>query len=280
MSYRTLLVHLDGDAECPPRVALACTLAAQHDAHLIGLAATGRLDLPVTLEADLRAWPEVRERVRSQQLERAQACVAAFTAQVAAAGVRSSEAVLAEADAEAAMVRHGRLSDLLVLSQADARAPGATVARDFPQRVFMQTGRPVLLLPRGGAVGEAFGRTVLVAWSGARESARALADALPQLRAAGKVCLLCLDRPDEAMVSRLELNDLSHWLARHGVSAECVQISTTEDLGVVLLQRAEGFGADLIVMGGFGHSRWAELALGGVTRTVLDTARVPVLISH
>ncbi|MBC7957165.1 MAG: universal stress protein [Cytophagales bacterium] len=279
MNYRTLLVHLDGDAGCAARVALALQMAARHDAHLVGLAATGALHLPVVVEADMRGWTDVVERSRSHQFDRAQACVNAFQVQADASGLKSFEGVLAQEEAEAAMVRHGRLSDLLILSQADAHDEGATVATDFPQRVFMQTGRPVLMLPRVGSVAE-FGRTVLVSWSGTRESARALNDALPLLRMATKVSLLCLDRPDEAVVSRLELNDLRHWLERHGINSECVQISTREDVGDALLLRAQGLGADLIVMGGFGHSRWAELVLGGVTRTVLGTAVVPVLISH
>ena len=279
MSYRTVLVHLDGDARCAARVAVALQIAAGHGAHLIGLAATGTLALPVVVENDLRGWPDIVGRVRAQQRERAQSWVDHFTAQATAAGLASFEAVLSEEEAEPAMIRLGRLSDVLVASQPDARDSGRTVGPDFPQRVFMQAGRPMLLLPRTGAA-TPLGRTVLAAWSGTRESARALADALPLLSGADKVCVLCLDRADEAGVSRLQLNDLRHWLQRHGVSAECVQISTTEDFGDTLLQRAAAYGADLIVMGGFGHPRWAELALGGVTRTVLDTAVLPVLISH
>jgi nucleotide-binding universal stress UspA family protein len=280
MSYRTVLVHLDGDARCAARVAVASQLAVANGAHLIGLAATGTLALPVVLENDLRGWPDIVGRLRDQQRERAQAWVDQFKVQLAAAsGLQSFEAVLTAEEAETAMVRLGRLSDLLVVSQADARDTGSTVTADFPQRVFMQTGRPMLLLPRTGPV-TSLGRTVLAAWSGTRESARALSDALPLLSAADKVCVLCLDRADEAEVSRLQLNDLRHWLQRHGVDAECVQISTTEDFGDTLLLRAAGYGADLVVMGGFGHPRWAEMVLGGVTRTVLDAAVLPVLISH
>lgn len=279
MSYRTVLVHLDGDARCAARVAMALQLAARYDAHLVGLATTGALALPVAVEADLRGWPDIVDRVRTQQRERAQAWVDAFKAQAGASGLKSFEAVLTNEETEAAMVRLGRLSDLLVISQGDAKDPGSTVEADFPQHVFMQTGRPVLLLPRTGAVAT-LGRTVLVAWSGTRESARAVNDALPMLNAADKVFVLCVDRAEEATVSRLQLNDLRHWLERHGISAECAQVSTTEDFGDTLLARAAGCGADLIVMGGFGHPRWAELVLGGVTRTVLESAVVPVLISH
>lgn len=279
MDYRTLLVHLDTDTRCAARIKLGLQLAAQHDAHLVGLAPTGTLELPVSIEADLRGWPDLVARGRAQYRERAQNLVDAFKAQVAAAGLKSSEACGEEADAVTSVVRHGRQSDLIIVSQRDAQDEGATVPADFAQRVFMQTGRPVLVLPRMSSV-DTTGTQVLVAWSGTRESARALTDALPFLRSAQKVAVLSLDRAEEASVSRLELNDLRQWLARHGVQAECAAHSTTEDFGDTLLLRAVGFGADLIVMGGFGHSRLAELALGGVTRTVLANATVPVLISH
>lgn len=279
MTYRTLLVHLDGDARCSARVAFALQLAARFDAHLVGLAATGALRMPVVVEADLRGWPDIAARAMATQRERAQAWVDAFKAQVAEAGHAHAEALLLEEDAEPAMVRRGRLSDLVILSQVDQQDSGATVGADFPQRVFMQAGRPVLMVPRARAV-KSVGNRALVAWGASRESARALADAMPLLQGAQEVTVLCVDRPDEALVSRLELNDLRDALARHDVKAQCQQVSTLEDIGDTLLLRAAGMGADLIVMGGFGHARWAELALGGVTRTVLGTAVVPVLISH
>lgn len=279
MPLRTLLVHLDRDARCAARVELAIRLAQQHGAHLIGLAATGVLRLPVMMETSLRGWPDVAERLQQDQRERAQAWLEAFKTQVAAAGLSDAEGLLVKAEAEDAVVRHGRLSDLVVLSQDNPQDRGAGLAPDFPQHVFMQTGRPVLLLPRAQPV-KTVGTRVVVAWSGTRESARALADAMPLLQAAQQVVVLNIDRPDEAGVSRLELNELAHALQRHGVKAECVQVSTREDFGDTLLLRAAGFDADLIVMGGFGHARWAEMVLGGVTRTVLSTATVPVLMSH
>ncbi|MBX3623009.1 MAG: universal stress protein [Rhizobacter sp.] len=279
MSLRTLLVHLDGDARCAARVDFAIQLALRHGAHLVGLAAAGEPRVPVVMEADIRGWHVIADRARQQQHQRAQGWVEAFKAQAAVAGLGACEGLVVDGEAEAAVIRQGRLCDLVVLSQHDRQDTGATVQADFPQRVFMGTGRPVLLVPRARSI-KTVGTRVVVAWSGTRESARALADAMPLLQGAEAVMVLNIDRPDEAGASRLELNDLEQALQRHGVTAECVQASTHDDFGDTLLLRAVGFGADLIVMGGFGHARWAELVLGGVTRTVLSTAVVPVLVSH
>lgn len=279
MSFRTLLVHLDGDARCQARVAVALQMARQFEAHLVGLAATGELSLPPVVETDLRAWSDLVERVKQDQRARAQSWVDAFQSQARAAGHADVDGLLVEGDAEAAVIAHGRWSDLVVLGQSDKKDAGRSVPIDFPQRVFMEIGRPVLLLPRVGPL-KTLGSRVMVAWSDTRESARALADAMPLLQAAQEVVVLNIDRPDEAGVSRLELNDLQHALRRHGVPAECLQASTHEDYGDTLLLRALGYGADLLVMGGFGHARWAELALGGVTRTVLNSAAMPVLLSR
>lgn len=279
MTYRTLLVHLDGDARCAARVGFALQLAKQFDAHLVGLAAIGELKLPVAVDVNLQAWQAVSGAVRDEQRARAERWLDLFRTQAESAGHRDCEGLLVEGDAEAAVVSHGRWSDLLVLSQFDEQDSGNSVRPDFPQRVFMAVGRPVLLVPRSRSV-KTIGTRALVGWSGTRESVRALTDSLPLLQRAQAVQVLNLDRPDDAGASRLELNDLEHWLERQGVQARCQQVSTDEDHGDALLLRAVGHGADLIVMGGFGRPRWAELALGGLTRTVLSTAAVPVLLSH
>lgn len=279
MTYRTLLVHLDGDARCAARVESALALTQQFKGHLIGLAATGEPPPPAMAEIASNGWAELAARSGQERRARAQAWVDAFDAQALAARCPGVEGLVVDSDAESAVVARGRWSDLVIVSQGGPQDSGSSVSADFPQRVFMETGRPVLLIPRSPSV-KTLGRRVVVGWSDTREAARALADAMPLLQAAQEVLVLNIDRPDEAGVSRLELNDLQRALMRHGVNAECQQASTEEDYGETLLQRAQSHGADLIVMGGFGHARWAQLALGGVTRTVLGSATVPVLVSR
>jgi nucleotide-binding universal stress UspA family protein len=123
---------------------------------------------------------------------------------------------------------------------------------------------------------------VVIAWNSAREAARAVHDAMPLLIAAEAVTVLTID-PREGPQGHGELPgaDISLHLARHGVKAQ-VERTVSADLpvGEVLLSRLADLGADLLVMGAYGHSRMRELLLGGATRSLLQSMTVPVLMSH
>ena len=122
----------------------------------------------------------------------------------------------------------------------------------------------------------------MVAWDASRLATRAVNDALPILRKASKVHLLAIN-PEGGREGHGDVPgaDIGLHLARHGVKAEASSIHA-EDLeaGDALLSRAADFGADLIVMGAYGHSRWRELVLGGVTRHLLNHMTAPVFMSH
>ena len=110
---------------------------------------------------------------------------------------------------------------------------------------------------------------------------RAVHDALPLLRRALKVHLVCLERSSDVQhLSRRQLDDAGHWLVRHGVPVVQHHELIRGDVGAALLARIGELGADLVVMGGYGHSRVSEFLLGGVTRRLLAQMPVPVLLSH
>jgi nucleotide-binding universal stress UspA family protein len=195
-------------------------------------------------------------------------------------GLESFEGRCDEQDPVESLVAQGRSCDLLVMSQNDPEAPIDAPDRDIAQQVMMRVGRPVLALPFIGTFQEV-GRNVVIAWKDTRESTRAVHDALPLLRKARSVHLMCFERPsDSRHVTRLQLNDLRKWLERHGIEAQLHQEAVRSGIGDKLLSRACDLGADLIVMGGYGHSRMTEFVLGGVTRTLLAHMTVPVLFSH
>jgi nucleotide-binding universal stress UspA family protein len=192
------------------------------------------------------------------------------------------------------LLRHARCADLLVLGQHDPETPDGT-APGLAGRLLMGVGCPLLFVPHtdahGGARPRAV-RNVLLAWNGSRESSRALRDALPLLRRAAHVDLVRYVRGDDEVPA---LEPLKDYLAAHGVQAACsLQRSRepsiaerllspwTPDAPVAeaLLSRAADVDADLIVIGGYGHARAWEMALGGVTRTLLHSMTVPVLMSH
>jgi nucleotide-binding universal stress UspA family protein len=126
------------------------------------------------------------------------------------------------------------------------------------------------------------GSYLFMAWDGRRESSRALFDAIPAMLKADSVCLHRINPGYEDKHRIVGITeDLANTLARHGVQLE-VSHSTarTRDVGKELLQIAADKGADLIVMGAYGHSRLHELLLGGTTRQVLKEMKIPVLMSH
>ena len=136
-------------------------------------------------------------------------------------------------------------------------------------------------MPYAGHFG-AVGKNVLIAWNGSRECARAIADALPVLRRARHVRAVACETPLDTgpEVPRIGLEAICQWLQRHGIEVSAEVAVTEIDVGNALLSHAADGAYDLIVMGAYGHARWAERILGGVTRTMLASMTVPVLMSR
>lgn len=275
MTYHTLLVHLDNGPACAARTEIALRLAREHGSHLIGLAPTGQVQIPVDVAASvfepgyaIASGHYLRTRADSAREE--------FEARARAAGSISFESRLDEADHAPSVIAHARGADLVVVGQTDREAPLGVVDRDLPERTVLGGGRPVLVVPYAGRF-DALGHHVLAAWNDSREAARALADALPLLQRAGKVTLLtqrAAGQPEPALAP------IEAWLARHAVHATSLHEVSDLDFGDLLLSRAADLGATLIVMGCYGHSRLTERVLGGATRSLLRQMTVPVLMAH
>jgi nucleotide-binding universal stress UspA family protein len=183
-------------------------------------------------------------------------------------------------DADPAL--HARYADLTILGQLDPdRGEAEGLLRPRPEQVTLASGRPILIVPYAGRFANV-GQRVVIAWNSGREAARAVHDAMPLLVAAEAVTVLTID-PRDGPQGHGELPgaDISLHLARHGVKAQ-VERTVAADLpvGAVLLSRLADLGADLLVMGAYGHSRMRELLLGGATRSLLQSMTVPVLMSH
>ena len=144
--------------------------------------------------------------------------------------------------------------------------------------LIMRAGRPVLMAPPGAA-GLKLTRT-LVCWKDSREARRAVADALPILKASAGVDVVELAHEHEIEAARGRVADVGDWLHRHGVEATCVATPLTGTESAHLSAIAEDIEADLIVAGAFGHSRLREWAFGGVTRDLLVKAERCTLVSH
>ena len=278
MSYKTIVVHADLSRHAAARIGLAAELARLHGAHLIGVAATG-------VSRDVfphgyHARPGSLEASYFDPLqEKAARALEEFSAIAAGAGV-SSEGRLVCDLASDALARTGRFSDLVVVNQDDpTEAFGATVDR-IPEYVVFTCGRPVLVAPCAPVAAQA-GKHVLVAWNGSKESSAALFGAMPLLRGAVRVSVVSFRMAEgTALPDAQERADLTASLARHGIRAELVVSDRGIDGGRALLAMAQQDGYDLLVMGCYGHSQFRELVLGGVSRTVLQSATVPVLMAR
>jgi nucleotide-binding universal stress UspA family protein len=273
-AIRTILVHVQPGAAGAARLKTAVQLARKFDATLFGLAAEmvpplGTMDPTGMMEG---AWyVEMRDQVK-RELELAREDFRAATR-----GLKTEFAWIQDMPADA-MARAARGADLIL-------AGGHALAADDRYRVcdsaevMLQAGRPVLVAPPKG--GEFRGQAVVVAWKDSRESRRALADALPFVADAETVLVMEICGKEEAGDAELRTAAVVAGLKRHGVKAHArVVVAPADRVAPELNIAAEAIGADLIVAGGYGHTRLGEWVFGGVTRDLLRGSERFVLLSH
>jgi len=282
MSYRSILSFIGADRHCAARTQFAVQLARDLDCHLVGAAPTGLLQLSAVIGLEQgTAVADLGQKVWDAMLLDARQRVEGFRGACRQAGLKSFEALVDEADQAASIVRLAHCSDLVILGQADPGDSTYRQSRKLVEDVVLQSARPTLVLPHAGQC-ESIGSSVLIAWDDSREATRAITDALPLLRCAEQVHVVCWQEPDRpatpTMAARLDA--LHRWLLWQGVTSETHLESTEIGISAALLSRAADLGADLIVMGAYGHARWSERILGGATRGLLQSMTVPVLMSH
>lgn len=168
----------------------------------------------------------------------------------------------------------------LVVAKRPVLNPDAPIGWGTVSRTVFGAGVPVVVVPETAKIGELGGR-VLVAWNHSREATRAIQGALPFLRSAQQVVVL--DGTEQQLLigaRHLPQLDLHGYLARHGVSAEFRKFDAHAEYGAAILDAAHAMQADLIVMGAWGHSRIAELVLGGATRHLFQFSDLPLFVAH
>lgn len=281
MPYKTLLVHLNDRRRAERLLRPAIALASRWNAHLIGLHVYP--SIPQLSAFGSRIGGEVVGALvgaARQEAEQIQAIFERMTAnQPFVADWRSIKAT--GADLAEVVMEHGRVADLLVASQVDADWE-LTPILDFPERLALESGRPVLVVPNGGEYGD-IGRRIVVAWNGSRESARAVFDALPLLAEGEMVRVLSVAEAPMRNGSAEPLPDteIAASLARHGVTATALRTTAgNKSIAEEIQAQLSGMDADLLVMGAYGHSRFRELVFGGVTRHMTRHMSVPMLLSH
>jgi nucleotide-binding universal stress UspA family protein len=282
--FKDLLVVLDDAKTYGTRLDVAVHVASGFGAHLAGLFVHEPPTIPAWAQSEGQAYvrspsdylEKHRQAWRAAALEARQR----FRARADAAGI-TTEWREHEGDVVEMAILHARYTDMVIVGQMEPELRAGRPAREVPERLLLGVGRPILVVPYAGAF-NTVGERVLVAWNGSREATRAVHDALPFLQSAGHVTVLTITHR-HGMVGDGEGPgaDLAWHLARHGVKAEAAGL-TAEDVAVapMLLSRVADLQADLLVMGGYGHSRMREIILGGVTHEILRSMTVPTVLSH
>lgn len=272
---KDIVVHLTGSEEDRVRLDYAAPIARQFDAHLTGVYAHG---IPEVYTYDPTGSAYLQE-VMTESVARAEATMAKLRQQMDAYALPSElrRIDVMPAGAGRALAAEVRTADLFVGTRPYGDPTGE---ERVEEAVLLRSGRGCLFVPPGGTPPRNYG-TVLVAWKESRESARAVSEALPILARALQVIVLLVEGEGASEQFHVEAGaDIGRYLSRHGVSAEVRKISGWVHAGEAILNEASQTGAEMIVMGGYGHSRLREWALGGATRHVLTHAAVPVLMAH
>lgn len=277
--YKTILVHIDETAHSAQRTELAARIALLHEAHLVGAAMTG-LQPYLMPAGQLEAGFDMLGVPVAQLRADANGALDRFEAAARGAGVASLERRCMDEEPGMGISMQARYADLVIISQTDPDEFLPRRRADFTDYVVLNAPRPVLVVPLG-AIPATLGQRITVAWNGSAEAVRAIASALPLLQRAQRVDVVVFDAGTNANLHGDDPGaDIALYLARHGVPVELSCAVAGIDEAASLLSFAAKKDADLIVMGAYGHSRFREILLGGMTRGALASSDIPLWMSH
>lgn len=278
LAYSSIFVHVDASPRALIRAKLAVRIATAQRCRLVGVCATFATDPQSFYRVDHAAAVLEQDRARRERQHKTlqQRFESAVWSESASAEWRS-----VDGDPVRRTLREVKEAGLLVAGQIDASEPESVVAPQFLESLILESGRPVLVVPYAGPA-LTVGRRVLVAWDGGKECARALHDALPLLLGS-TVHLLHANPVHHAPRADAAPLDIACRVLRDvgaDVRTEFEPGANDGAIGDLILSRAADVQADLLVMGAYGHGRFRELVLGGVTKTILSSMTIPVLLAH
>jgi nucleotide-binding universal stress UspA family protein len=274
---KDLVVNLAVGTDRDPTAQFAISIAAKFEAHIAGIVfAYDPVITPTLMDGLSASWVDAQ---RAENRAIAQQAVDRFEAVAEREGLSAEHRVI-EANLGQAANLFGRIArpfDLAVVGQTD---PERALPDDLLiEAALFESGRPTVVVPYIQKEDLKLGH-VLACWDGSRHAARAIADSLPFLMRAKKVEIVMVAGGDDKK-DELPGADLGEHLARHRLAVEVKRLVAADvDVSNVILSYAADCGADLIVMGGYGHSRLREFILGGATRGILQSMTVPVLMAH
>lgn len=279
MSYKTILVYLKSIECADALLDVAVPLAEKHEAHVIGLFL--RPDIPIYGAVEIQLSADILERQREAVREDSDKVRELFEKATRSMQDRTEwrSPSCMHSEITDLIAQHAYCTDLVIMSQSDDDQRG--LWPNLPADVTIESGRPTLVIPKHGKF-NGIGKKALVAWNSSREAARAAFDAVPFLQQSDNVHVMSVNPSTDGGHNTMGRgDDLAISLSRHGVKAE-VTTSYNSDIsaGDEILSRAADLNCDLIVMGCYGHSRLRETIFGGVSRSMMQSMTVPVLMSH
>jgi nucleotide-binding universal stress UspA family protein len=255
----------------------AVSVAAALQAHLTGIAFIYDPIVPISGAGYIPA--DVIESQRADNETAAEAAIKDFTTATDRAGISAEPQMLTASLTGAGdqFARMARRFDLAIVGQAQPEM--STMEQIIGETTLFESGRPMIMVPY---IQKAPFKTdnVIICWDGSRTAARAVADAIPILGKSSRIEIVSVTN-ERGKEDEIEGADIGQHLARHGLKVDVHRISKGNiDVADALLSHAADSAADLMVMGGYGHSRLREFVLGGVTRSIFQSMTLPVLLSH
>jgi nucleotide-binding universal stress UspA family protein len=276
MAYKTIMVCLNEISRVPQLIEAARSLGTKLDAHITGLYVIPGVEVyPATDYAAGASFYDGNRLFYQGKLPKIRA---EFEDAMKKDGLsfdfKEIDSVFPRIAQD--VLEEGRAVDLIVASATNREAVTG-VESDLIERLVIAAGHPILVLP---AKGNAFPKLeeVILAWDGSREAARSAFDAVPLLKLASRTQVLTVDPNGRGSVPGAAIAEA---LDRHGIKAKTLTVNSDgQGIGEAVLRSARDQGANLIVMGAYGHSRFAEFVFGGTTRHMIRNLDRPVLMSH
>jgi nucleotide-binding universal stress UspA family protein len=281
MAYKDLLVHVDDSNACRHRIAAAIALAKRHDARVCAVALALKSTISTYIGIDIPA--SLTETQKELVAKAAESSIAKFEATAKQAGVNYCSKIIncSATKAPARLSFHARHADISFVGQPNPDDAGVSFQESLLEGVLFASGRPVYVVPYIGRR-DLKVRKAVIAWDGGKKAVRAVNDAIPLLQGRAEVIVLVInaekrknahgDKPGEDIAAHLE---------RHGIKTKVDRQSFPDmPADTIILNYLSDAGADLLVMGAYGHSRLREKAFGGVTNTIMHQMTTPVLMSE
>ncbi|WP_404710396.1 universal stress protein [Sphingomonas sp. MMS24-J13] len=276
MEIREILVLLRPEGPNDAMLAAATGIAAETRGFVHGLCIYA---VPAPTTAECFALGEVAvdavvDHIQVETEELVAPLHRIFQERLATAGVDGDWTALDTFSANAAIVARARLVDLVVMPRPEQHE---TECRHVADTLLADSGTPCLFVPADFKYDGI--RRIVIAWNGTREATRAIDEAMPLLQKAEAVEVVVVGDV-EHMPTPAGIEALERHLARHGIVIGTTQATNSRDTAEIILDCCQIFRADLLVMGAYGHARMAETILGGVSRSILLHAPLPVLMVH